>query len=145
MIDSPLSILYVDDDADIRLIVEMSLRLDPNIELRTAESGQSALELLDRTGWRPDVIILDVMMPDMTGPDTLVALRSRAALCGVPALFLTAGGQGAEAWARDRGDVAGTIMKPFDPLTLATQIRALATPSLAAARQVAAGGGLAER
>ncbi|RYD86626.1 MAG: response regulator, partial [Sphingomonadales bacterium] len=68
-----LSILYVDDEPDIRLIVEMSLSIRPELTVRTAGSGEQALELLIDQGWRPDVLMVDVMMPGLTGPDVLAA------------------------------------------------------------------------
>eukprot|EP01037_Dinobryon_pediforme_P029205 gene29205-32762_t len=70
-----LSLLYVDDDPDIRTIVELALELDPAITARTAASGRAAIASLVVTEWTPDAIVLDVMMPDMTGPETLAALR----------------------------------------------------------------------
>jgi CheY-like chemotaxis protein len=125
MIEPSLSILYVDDDPDIRTIVDMSLRLDPAIDLRMAASGEEALAMVDSGTWRPDVILLDVMMPGMTGPETLVELRRRERLADVPALFMTARGRPMEISEYAELGAAGTILKPFDPLHLAGQIRTL--------------------
>jgi CheY-like chemotaxis protein len=125
MSDSSLAILYVDDDADIRTIVDMSLRLDPQIDLRMAASGEEALALAEDVAWHPDVILLDVMMPGMTGPETLVELRRRQHLAAVPAVFMTARGRPMEVSEYAELGAAGTILKPFDPLHLATQIRTL--------------------
>lgn len=125
MSDASLSILYVDDDPDIRTIVDMSLRLDPDIDLRMTASGEEALALVDGSDWQPDLILLDVMMPGLTGPETLVELRRRERLATVPAVFMTARGRPMEVSEYAELGAAGTILKPFDPLILATQIRTL--------------------
>ena len=69
-----LSILYVDDEPDIRLIVEMALNLHSGLATRTAQSGEEALGMVIGEGWRPDLIMVDVMMPGLTGPEVLAAL-----------------------------------------------------------------------
>ncbi|QDZ08261.1 response regulator [Sphingomonas panacisoli] len=121
----PLKLLYVDDDRDIRTIVEMALSLDPTIDVRTAISGQEAVAFAATTDWRPDVLVLDIMMPGMDGLATLRALRELPGLGATPALFITAKARDADiARYRDEG-AAGVILKPFDPLQLATEIRTL--------------------
>lgn len=120
-----LKLLYVDDDPDIRTIVEMALALDPAIDARTVKSGSEAIALLSSSDWRPDVFVLDVMMPDMDGLATLRALRALPGMGATPALFMTAKAREADiAGYRDQG-AAGVILKPFDPLLLATEIRTL--------------------
>lgn len=121
----PLKLLYVDDDTDIRTIVEMALALDAGIEARTAKSGPEALAMISTSGWQPDVLVLDVMMPEMDGIDTLHALRALPGLDATPALFMTAKAREADV-ARYRSEgAAGVILKPFDPLQLTTEIRTL--------------------
>ncbi len=66
-------ILYVDDEPDIRDIAMMALELDPEIEARSCSSGREALG--EAAVWKPDLILLDVMMPEMDGPETLRRLR----------------------------------------------------------------------
>lgn len=120
-----LKILYVDDDADIRAIVEMSLRLDPGIDVRLAASGAEALSLLGDEDWMPDVAVLDVMMPGMDGPTLMERLRAMPAFAKTPVLFMTARGRDPDiARYRERG-ANGVILKPFDPIQLAQHIRAL--------------------
>lgn len=122
---TPLSVLYVDDDPDIRTIVSMALSLDPGISLRTAGSAADALAML-ADGEAPDVALLDVMMPGTDGPTLLDRLRAQEATRGVPVIFLTASGREADiARYRERGAI-GVILKPFDPLTLAADLRRLA-------------------
>jgi CheY-like chemotaxis protein len=127
-----LQVLYVDDEPDIREIAGLALQLDPGIEVRLAESGARALELL-LGAWRPDVILLDVMMPAMDGPAVLAALREQPRWSTTPVVFITARTQ-----AQDRqrllelGAVA-LISKPFDPMTLAKEVRGVLAGAEAAA------------
>lgn len=117
-----LEVLYVDDDDDIRHIVELSLGLDPDINVRIVSSGAEALVELDRGGV-PDVILLDVMMPVIDGPMLLGLLRQRADTAEVPVIFMTAKTRPADvADYHERGAI-GVIMKPFDPVGLADEIR----------------------
>ncbi|WP_010162373.1 response regulator [Sphingomonas sp. PAMC 26617] len=120
-----LRILYVDDDDDIRTIVEMALSLDPAIEVRAARSGAVALRLVDAGPWRPDAIILDVMMPEMDGIALLAALRERPGLAETPALFMTARGHESDALRPQLEGATGVILKPFDPIELVGTVRRL--------------------
>lgn len=120
-----LSILYIDDEPDIRLIVEMALRMRPNTVVRTTESGEQALRLLRGGDWRPDVVMVDVMMPGMTGPDVLAALRGDPATETMPVIFVTARARAQDIAAYLDLGASGIITKPFDPLTLADQVVAL--------------------
>ena len=120
---SRLSLLYVDDDPDIRTIVELALGLDPTITARTAASGSAAIASLVVAEWTPDAIVLDVMMPDMTGPETLAALRRNPRLAETPVLFMTARGRDTDIEGYLALGAAGVILKPFDPLRLAAQLR----------------------
>jgi two-component system OmpR family response regulator len=119
-----LKVLYVDDEADIREVAAMSLEMDPGMEVRTAQSGADALALLDAGDWTPDVLLLDVMMPAMDGPTLLKAIRTRRALDGAPAIFITARAQQQERERFIAAGAVGVIAKPFDPLTLAREVRA---------------------
>lgn len=116
-------ILYVDDEADIREVATMALELDPDFDVRTCASGAEALEVAP--GWRPDLILLDVMMPDMDGPTTLVRLREQRETAGYRIVFITARTQAHEIERFVGLGAAGVIAKPFDPMTLAEQVRAL--------------------
>ena len=116
-------IMYVDDEPDIRVLVEMSLQTLGGFNVTLCSSGQEALARA--TAIRPDLILLDVMMPDMDGPQTLAALRSLPELADVPIVFMTAKVQPAEI-ARFRAiGAADVIAKPFDPIALPDQVRAI--------------------
>lgn len=118
-----LALLYVDDDADIRTVVSMALGLDPGITLQAAGSGAEVLTVL-AAGYRPDAVVLDVMMPGMDGPALLERLRAWPATARVPVIFMTARGRQADIDFYTARGAAGVIVKPFDPLTLAAQVRA---------------------
>src|SRR5258708_7213037 len=113
-------VLHVDDEPDIREVVEISLGLDPAFALRSCASGKDALATT--ADWSPDLILLDVMMPDMDGPTTLLRLRERPRTAAVPIVFLTARTRVNEVDRFLSLGAAGVIAKPFDPLTLATQV-----------------------
>lgn len=113
-------ILYVEDDADIREIVRMSLEVVGKYRVAACESCADALGVVDE--FEPDLLLLDVMMPDMDGPATLGHLRSHDAAADAPAIFLTASVQAAD-MGRYRGmGVVDVIVKPFDPMRLPAQI-----------------------
>ena len=115
-------VLYVDDEPDIREIAELALGLDPAFEVRTAASGAEALTLL--AGWRADVALLDVMMPEMDGPTLLAQMRATPELANIPVIFVTARAQQSELQNFATLDAVGVIAKPFDPITLAALVRA---------------------
>jgi two-component system OmpR family response regulator len=114
------TVLYVDDEPDIREIVELALGLVDGLEVRICESGERALQLLPDI--RPDLVLLDVMMPRTDGPTTLQRMRADPRLADIPVVFVTAKAMPAEvARFRELGAVA-VIAKPFDPMQLGHQI-----------------------
>lgn len=116
-----LKILYVDDESDIREIAVMALEMDPAISVRSCDSGAEALAIAPQ--WLPDLILLDVMMPGMDGPEALTRLRRETDTAEIPVVFITARSQ-PEDIARFMGlGAAGVISKPFDPMILAEQAR----------------------
>jgi CheY-like chemotaxis protein len=126
---SALRILYVDDESDIREVATVSLELDPDIELRTVECGPAALDMLADASWSPDAILLDVMMPGMDGPETLARLRRLQGHGETPVVFITASVQAHEQARLMALGAVAVIGKPFDPMSLASELRAaLAAP-----------------
>lgn len=122
-----IRILHVDDEQDIREVVEMSLGLDPAFTTRNCGSGQEALAAAAE--WRPDFILLDVMMPGMDGPATLAQLRGDARTANIPVIFMTARAQAREVdHFRGLGAI-GVIAKPFDPMALAASVRSYVRPA----------------
>ena len=124
-----LKLLYVDDEPDLREIAGFAFDLDPEIELRTYPSGAAALAAMRAETWRPDGILLDVMMPDMDGPTTLQRLRQIGGLEVTPAIFITARAQPGERQSYLELGAIEVITKPFDPMTLAADIRSILSVS----------------
>ncbi len=121
--DSLREILYVDDEPDIREIVQMALALVPTLSVSTVDSGQHALESMQAK--RPDLVLLDVMMPNMDGPTTLQQMRRQPALESIPVIFMTAKAMPQEV-ARFRSlGAAAVIAKPFDPMLLGEHVFAI--------------------
>jgi CheY-like chemotaxis protein len=121
-----LRVLHVDDDSDIREVVAMSLDLDPDFETQSCGSGEEALAIAAE--WNPDIVLLDVMMPVMDGPATLLRLRQNPRTVGIPVVFMTARAQSRELdLFRSLGSI-GVLPKPFDPMTLAASVRAHIEP-----------------
>jgi len=118
-----LRLLYVDDEADIRDIVAMALEDEADFELLLCPCGATALEMA--SSYRPDLLLLDVMMPDMDGPGTLKRLRELPGFENTPAVFITAKVRPTEVEQFKALGAVGVIAKPFDPMTLADQIRTL--------------------
>jgi two-component system OmpR family response regulator len=117
------TVLYVEDDPDIQEIARMALEVVGGLEVRVASSGAEALSLAAKAV--PDLVLLDVMMPEMDGPTTLTALRRVAGMADVPVVFVTAKVQAAEVQGYLQLGATGVISKPFDPMTLADQAREL--------------------
>ena len=117
---STTRLLHVDDEADIREIVEIALSLDPDFEVRPCGSGAEAIPLAGE--WLPFLILLDVMMPAMDGPATLAALRKNEDTSDIPVLFMTARAQSREIDRFMALGAQGVILKPFDPMTLASEV-----------------------
>ncbi len=117
-----LKVLIVDDEADIRRIARLGLVRLGGCDVVEAGSGREALELARAT--LPDVILLDVMMPGQDGPATLETLRADPATAPIPVVFLTAKAMPSEVARLEALGAAGVLTKPFDPRTLADEVRA---------------------
>ena len=112
--------LIVDDEEDVRYVAHLSLGSIGGMTVLEARDGQEGLALARKE--QPDVILLDVMMPGMDGPETLRALRSCRETAHIPVVFLTAKGLAAQLSELAALGAAGIILKPFDPLTLAAEV-----------------------
>lgn len=118
-----IKLLHVEDDPDIREIALMSLDMSGEFEVIQCESGESALRQVE--GYQPDIILLDMMMPGMTGRQTLEKMREMDHLKDVPAIFMTARAQQSEQDELREIGASEVISKPFDPMTLADQIKTI--------------------
>ncbi len=116
-------ILYVEDDPDIRTICVMVLESLHGFALEVCCSGEEAIAKAE--AFAPQLVLLDVMMPGMDGPETLAALRRLPGLEKTPVIFMTAKVQAQEVEAYLRLGALGVIAKPFDPMSLSDQLRQL--------------------
>lgn len=118
---SAIRILHVDDEPDIREVVDLSLGLNPDFEVRACSSGAEAITVAAE--WSPLVILLDVMMPGMDGPTTLTQLRKNPQTYAIPVIFMTARAQTREVEHFIALGAQGVISKPFDPMMLAVTVQ----------------------
>jgi CheY-like chemotaxis protein len=116
-------VLHVEDEPDILEVARLALEAVGGLTVEMAESGLVALEKAPAFG--PDLILLDGMMPGMDGPATLAELRKNPATAAIPVVFMTAKVQPHEIAHYVALGALGVIAKPFDPMTLADQVRAL--------------------
>lgn len=114
-------ILYVEDDPDIQAIAMMVLETISGFTVEACSCGSDALQ--KAVAFNPDLILLDVMMPGMDGPETLKGLRGFPELETTPVVFMTAKVQPQEVQAYLGMGAVGVIAKPFDPMTLAQELR----------------------
>ena len=115
-----LDILIIDDEDDIRRIAVLSLSRVGKMEVVDASGGQEGVK--KAASERPDVILLDVMMPGLDGPATLSALRSNPATAEIPVVFLTAKAMASEIERLMGLGARGVLTKPFDPMSLPKQL-----------------------
>jgi CheY-like chemotaxis protein len=120
-------VLLVDDEDDIRTIGQVSLSRVGGWQTVLASSGADALT--KAAAERPDLILLDVMMPGMDGPTTLARLRAQEATASTPVIFMTAKIQKQEVARYLELGAVGVIGKPFNPLTLPADIKKLLPPT----------------
>ena len=114
-------VMCVEDDADIRMILDFSLASVGGYEVCSCAGGLEAVRMAPQ--FKPELVLLDVMMPDLSGPETLAALRALPCMAGVPVVFLTAKAMPDELEQLLQHGATGLIVKPFDPMTLPQDIR----------------------
>ncbi|MFN4156221.1 MAG: response regulator [Paracoccaceae bacterium] len=116
-------ILHVDDAEDVLFIANMALKMVGQFDLLQCSSGKQAIA--EAEAFRPDLFLLDFMMPEMDGRETLHELRKLPGLSDVPVVFMTARVSAEFSNGLRRDGALDVIAKPFDPMTLADQLRAL--------------------
>ncbi|NML62494.1 response regulator [Massilia sp. RP-1-19] len=117
------SILYVEDDLHVRTAAKLVLEVIGKLEVRDCSSGEEALAAAH--GFQPDLILLDVMMPELDGLATLERLRSMPHLADTPALFITGLTKACDMERYTDVGAIGVIPKPLEPLRLTDQLRTL--------------------
>lgn len=115
-------ILCADDEPDMRMLIRLCLENIGNYEVLICNSGKELLENVER--WNPDLIILDAVMPLLSGAETFHQLRLNDAAKDIPVIFMTGRAMDAEDELMAMGAI-GFIPKPFDPLNLGGQIQKL--------------------
>lgn len=118
-----LKILYAEDEPDVQTIVEISIWSTSSHTIKICNNGKLLLECVEE--YNPDIILLDVMMPEMDGPTTLKNLKMNEKTKNIPVIFITAKAQAHEIEVFNEADVIGVITKPFDPLTLCSSIQSI--------------------
>jgi DNA-binding response OmpR family regulator len=113
-------IMYVDDDPDLQQIVKMGLEIGGNFNVKVCASGYQALEEIEE--YKPDLVILDVVMPFISGPKTLEAIRKMDAVATVPVIFLTSKIQPTQLAHYESLGAIGVIRKPLNPMKLSAQV-----------------------
>jgi CheY-like chemotaxis protein len=113
-------LLIIDDEPDIRTVAAASLQLVGGFTVISAGSGEEGLMKARQEA--PDAIILDLMMPVMSGRETLQALKRDPALSCIPVILLTAKVHGVQQDEWQHAGAAGVLFKPFDPMKLAEQV-----------------------
>ena len=116
----PKTILIADDEEDLRLLVQVTLE-NPAYEIITAVDGQSALRAVQT--YHPDLLILDWMMPGMTGCQVVDLLKKNLDTAAIPVLMLTAKDGEDSKEHMTRMGLAGFLVKPFSPLELIQKVR----------------------
>lgn len=118
---SPLRVLCAEDDADIRLILRYALSPKTGCALCLCASGEELLAQAEH--FQPDVVLLDVSMPGMSGPQTLQVLHAMPSMQGVTSILMTAQALPSQLEDLTQQGATGVIVKPFDPLMLAEHLR----------------------
>jgi two-component system alkaline phosphatase synthesis response regulator PhoP len=117
-------ILIIDDEYDIREMASLALETCGDFEVASADGGLAGLKAA-REG-NPDIILLDVIMPELDGPSTFRLLKQLEDTRSIPVIFLTARVQASDRCRLIELGALGIIAKPFDPMRLADDIAAIA-------------------
>ncbi|MBI2213396.1 MAG: response regulator [Acidobacteria bacterium] len=115
--------LIIDDEDDVRQVVRLSLGRVGGMDVADASSGDAGISLAAATN--PDFILLDLMMPEMDGVETLCRLREDPRTSSIPVIFLTAKALPSEIERLRKLGALDVVVKPFNPMTLADQLRSI--------------------
>lgn len=122
---TPINVLYVEDDADLRALVELIFEREPDINTLCCEP-LSETDILNRMhAFQPDLVLLDVMMPCIDGVAVARSMQADAKLSKVPFVFMTAKARPQELADLNKLGALGVISKPFDALQLPNELRNL--------------------
>ena len=113
-------ILFIDDEDDIKTLARFCLESEAGWSMISASGGIEGIALAETE--QPDAILLDAMMPELDGLQTLEKLQTNPKTKNIPIIFITAKAQASDRRRFYRAGAKGAIDKPFDSLTLASQI-----------------------
>ncbi len=116
-------ILCIEDDSDIQTMIKLSLKFKGGYEVILAGDGFSGIEMAEKE--TPDVILLDVMMPELDGYETCKQLKANPLTKDIPVIFLTARAQEKEIKKGLEMGAIGYLTKPFDPMTIKDELEAV--------------------
>ncbi|MBF0357196.1 MAG: response regulator [Magnetococcales bacterium] len=114
-------ILYAEDEPDIQEVAVLALETVGGFNLKVCNTGKEALEAVAE--YMPDLLLFDVMMPEMDGPTAFQEIRKIAGMESVPVIFMTAKVQPQEIAHYKELGALDVIPKPFDPMSLADAVR----------------------
>lgn len=121
-VEDAFRVVLIDDDPDLRKLVKLTLEFTAGWEVATAADGSEGIEAVRNA--RPDVAVVDIMMPGMDGYEVCRRLKQDPQTADIPVVFLTARKELDRARMEAAG-AAGVVVKPFDPDQLASELRAL--------------------
>jgi CheY-like chemotaxis protein len=116
-------VLVIEDEPDIQMLIQMSLEFTGDYQVSVASDGPSGIQAAQQE--KPDLILLDAMMPGMDGFEVCARLKSDAETSDIPIIFLTAKAQSSEIEEGLRLGATGYLTKPFDPMTLKDDLEGL--------------------
>jgi two-component system, OmpR family, response regulator len=120
---TPINVLFVEDEPDIRFVVESALARDAAITVQSFSGGVDALEWIERTGTVFNFALLDFRLPFMTGIEFHERLQMLPGYRQIRTALITASLSKTEKAFYERAGIRSWISKPFDPLTLAQRVR----------------------
>lgn len=113
-------ILYVEDDPDLQDIVRVCLEIKGKYTVKICRSGEQAMG--EMCGFKPDLLLLDVVLEGMSGPDTLKKIRELPGCEDIPTVFFTSKIQDEQLRLYKELGALGVIKKPLNPMNLASQV-----------------------
>lgn len=116
-------ILYAEDEPDVQTVVELTIQTMSDYQVKICNNGKKLLECVNE--YNPDLIILDIMMPEMDGPTTFRHLKLNESTKDIPVIFMTAKAQVHEVEIFKETGAIGVITKPFDPMNLCDEIQTI--------------------
>lgn len=122
---APLRVMVVDDEDDIREIAILSLAMDPEIEVRDFAAAPAAVAFLAAGGWRPDIVLMDMMMAGVDGLTAMAMIHALPGFADLPVVIMTARAREADQSEFLQAGARAVITKPFAPLGLASSVRRL--------------------